>query len=256
MSDKTYYVNLYPSRHYSLQFPFIALTLPKCNLNPCFHFSNIVPCRNPILYSTATLFLATILPMPRTEQLSAARNWQADWAQWLTKSTPALLLLFVGLAFSNPSLSTHRESVLRPRADQLAREWAETDRRTIEREAAQAVANYTANRADAPDLTFLSLLKTIPYLPSYLDRTRETDGQSFPERLALWKHRALLRVSEAHDATTQTLLAKLSVHTTRSSYGVISIFSTCYEGNARRYVALAGQFVELSEEPCAPEGTH
>ncbi|MGH7250815.1 MAG: hypothetical protein ACREIK_03080 [Nitrospiraceae bacterium] len=194
--------------------------------------------------------------MPRTEQLTPTRNWQADWAQRLTKSTPALLLLFVGLAFSNPSLSTHRESVLRPRADQLAREWAETDRRTIEREAARATANYTANRADAPDLTFLSLLKTVPYLPSYLDRTRETDGQPFPERLALWKHRALLRVGEAHDATVQALLAKLAVQTTRTSHGLFSLFSTCYEGSARRYVGLARQFVELAEEPCAPGGTH
>ncbi|OLC41317.1 MAG: hypothetical protein AUH74_06230 [Nitrospirae bacterium 13_1_40CM_4_62_6] len=143
-----------------------------------------------------------------------------------------------------------------PRADQIVRQWAEADRRTIEQEAARATANYAANRIDPPDLTVLSLLKTIPYLPSYLDRTKETEGQPFPERLALWKHRALLRVGEAHDAAVLALLAKLAVHTTRTSYGLISIFSTCYEGNARRYVALAGQFVELAEEPCVPGGTH
>ena len=178
------------------------------------------------------------------------------WKQRVTKTIPAVLLCSAGLAIFNPTLSTHHASILMPRADKLAREWAEADRRTIEREAAQAVAHYTANRTDPPDLTALSLLKTIPYLPSYLDRTRETEGQPFPERLALWKHRALLRVSEAHDATVQALLAKLAVHTTRTSYGVISIFSTCYEGNARRYVALAGLFVELAEEPCAPGGIH
>lgn len=183
-------------------------------------------------------------------------DWKTNWIQRLTKSIPVLLLLFVALAFFNPTLATHHTSVLMPRADQLAREWAETDRRTIEQEAAQAVANYAANRTNPPDLTALSLLKTIPYLPSYLDRTKETEGQPFPERLALWKHRALLRVGEAHDATVAALLAKLAPHTTRTSYGLISIFSTCYEGNARRYVALAGQFVELAEEPCAPGGSH
>ena len=183
-------------------------------------------------------------------------NWKTNWTQRLTKSTPVLVLVFVALAFFNPTLATHHTSVLMPRADQLAREWAETDRRTIEREAARATANYAAHRPDPPDLTALSLLKTIPYLPSYLDRTQETEGQPFPERLALWKHRALLRLSAAHDATVQTLLAKLAVHTTRTSYGLISIFATCYEGNARRYVALAGQFVEVAEEPCVPGGAH
>jgi hypothetical protein len=183
-------------------------------------------------------------------------DWKTNWIQRLTKSTPVLLLLFVALAFFNPTLATHHASILMPRADHLAREWAEADRRTIEREAARATANYTANRIDPPDLSALSLLKTIPYLPSYLDRTKETEGQPFPERLALWKHRALLRVGEAHDAAVAALLAKLAPHTTRTSYGLISIFSTCYEGNARRYVALAGQFVELAEEPCVPGGTH
>ena len=183
-------------------------------------------------------------------------NWKTNWTQGLTKSTPALLLLFVGLAFTNPSLARLHASILMPRADHLAREWAEADRRTIEQEAARATANYTGNRTETPDLTALSLLKTVPYLPSYLDRTKETEGQPFLERLALWKHRALLRVGEAHDATVQALLAKLAGHTTRTSYGLLSIFSTCYEGNARRYVALAGLFVELAEEPCAPGGSH
>ena len=189
---------------------------------------------------------------PRTPLI----DWKTNWTQRLTKSSPVLLLLFIALAFFNPTLATHHASILMPRADQLAREWAEADRRTIEQEAAQAVANYAANRTEPPDLTVLSLLKTIPYLPSYLDRTKETERQPFPERLALWKHRALLRVGEAHDAAVAALLAKLAPHTTRTSYGLISIFSTCYAGNARRYVALAGQFVELAEEPCAPGGTH
>lgn len=188
---------------------------------------------------------------PRTPLI----DWKTNWTQRLTKSSPVLLLLLLALAFFNPTLATHHASILMPRADQLAREWAEADRRTIEREAARATANYTANRTDPPDLTALSLLKTIPYLPSYLDRTKETEGQPFPERLALWKHRALLRVGEAHDAAVAALLAKLAPHTTRTSYGLISIFSTCYAGNARRYVALAGQFVELAEEPCAPGGS-
>ncbi len=184
------------------------------------------------------------------------KDSKTDWTQRLTKSIPAVLLLVLPLAFFNPTLPTHHTSILMPRADQIVRQWAEADRRTIEQEAARATANYAANRIDPPDLTVLSLLKTIPYLPSYLDRTKETEGQPFPERLALWKHRALLRVGEAHDAAVLALLAKLAVHTTRTSYGLISIFSTCYEGNARRYVALAGQFVELAEEPCVPGGTH
>lgn len=180
--------------------------------------------------------------------------WKTAWSQQLTKITPLLLLLVVGLAIFNPSLATHHRSILRPRADQLAREWAEADRRTIEREVARATAHYAANRSDVPDLTSLSLLKTVPYLPSYFDRTKETEGQPFPERLALWKHRALLRVGEAHDATVQALVAKLAVHTTRTSYALFSIFSTCHEGTARRDVGLAGLFVELPAGTCAVAG--
>lgn len=185
------------------------------------------------------------------QQPSPPKDWKSDWFHRLTKITPVLLLLVVGLAIFNPTLATHHSSILRAQADQLAREWAEADRRTIEQEAARATAHYTANRSDLPDLTALSLLKTVPYLPSYLDRTKETEGQPFPERLALWKHRALLRVGEAHDATVQALIAKLAVHTTRTSYGLFSIFSTCHEGTARRHVGLAGLFVELAAEPCA-----
>jgi len=178
-----------------------------------------------------------------------------EWSQRVVKGAPAVLLLAIGLAFFNPTLTSHHASVLRPRADQMAHEWAEADRRTIEQQAARATANYAANRPEAPDLTALSLLKTIPYLPSFFERTKENEGQPFPERLALWKHRALLRVGEAHDAAMHAVLAKLAVQTSRESYVLFSIFTTCYEGRGSRHLGLVGLFVELAEEPCAPAGS-
>ena len=178
-----------------------------------------------------------------------------SWQKKTAVGAGVFLLILTVLALSNPSLATYHTAIVKPRAALIAENWAETDRRTIEQEAARAAANYASNRNEMPSLTALSLLKTIPYLPSYLERTKETEGRAFPERLAMWKHQALLRVSEAHDTTVQGVLADLIFHTTRASSGVVSIFSTCYEGKARRYVGLVGWFIELAEEACSPGGT-
>ncbi|MBI4401464.1 MAG: hypothetical protein HY581_07525 [Nitrospirae bacterium] len=161
-----------------------------------------------------------------------------------------VLFSLVGLMLANPTLGDYRRVILEPRAIQIAEHWAEADRRTIERVAAQAEVAYTNHRTDTPNLTALSLLKTIPHLQSYLDNSKETAGQGFPERLAMWKHQALLRVSAAHDDTKQGILADLTFHTTRTSYGLGAILSTCYEGKATRYLAVAARFIDLAQEEC------
>lgn len=163
------------------------------------------------------------------------------------------LLLLVGLLLANPSLGDYRRVILVPRAIQIAEQWAEADRHTIEQVADRAAVAYANNRNDIPNLTALSLLKTIPHLQSYLDHSKDFASQGFPERLAMWTHQALLRVSAAHNDTKQGILADLTVHSTRTSYGFGAILSTCYEGEATRYLAVASRFIELAEEECQAE---
>lgn len=197
----------------------------------------------------------SITTLAMTKHQYATEKFLLGWQKKTAVGAGVFLLILAILALTNPSLATYHTAIVKPRAALIAENWAETDRRTIEQEAARAAANYASNRNEMPSLTALSLLKTIPYLPSYLDRTKDTEGRAFPERLAMWKHQALLRVSEAHDTTVQGVLADLIFHTTRTSSGVVSIFSTCYEGKARRYVGLVGWFIELAEEACSPGGT-
>jgi hypothetical protein len=158
--------------------------------------------------------------------------------------------LLTGLWLSNPSMNEYRQHILVPQASGTVLEWAAADRRAIEHEASKALSAYRANRPTQPDMTTLTLLRTVPSVPSYLPDSGRHKSRGALEHVTVWKHEALKRVTDAKANATQGLLAELTLHTTRHSYLLGSVFETCSHGKPVRYLAVANQFVSIDPASC------
>ena len=178
----------------------------------------------------------------------------------LTPSQIFTLALGVALVMilwlTNPSPNDYRQSILAPQAAEMVQSWVAGDRRTIEQEASKALAAYRANRPAHPDMTTLTLLRTVPSVPSYVPEPGRHKSRGALEQVTVWKHQALQRVANAKETATQALLAELTLHTARQSYLLGSVFETCYRGKSVRYLGVANQFVLIDPASCSTNDPH
>ena len=178
-----------------------------------------------------------------------------NWKIAAAVGCSVVLVICAGLALSNPTLPQYRTSILTPLAELEAEKLAQADRRAIEQEAAKIYAAFASVQYDAHKLDAALLRENHPLLGASLANQNETEGRTFTEILALSKQRALSRVDLIRETVLYEVLAKLSIHTTRTSHGLWSTFATCGVGKALTYTGIAGRFYEETEHNCPVKGS-
>jgi hypothetical protein len=170
-----------------------------------------------------------------------------NWKILLVAAICLLILTCVGLTLSNPSLAQYRQSILTGMARQEAAHQEQMERQAVEREAASLESYFSAAHYEGSRLDTLTVQRQYPRLGPVLVTELRTSGATLSERLAQIKQRALQRITVTRETIQYSLLADLATHTTRTSYGLWSSFSTCHNNRLSRHRGLAGRFLE--EEP-------
>lgn len=163
----------------------------------------------------------------------------------------ALVVCCLAMACTmNPGTSEYRRAVLLPYAKTVVAKWVQADRQVIEEQAATGLAAYHHHRVVHADGVKLALLKTVPGLRMELTtKTGGGDGD-VPARLSIWKHQAMIHITLGQDSAEQSLTANLAFHTTRQSYGLASVFTTCEGKSALRYIGFGGRFSAIQSVVC------
>lgn len=135
-------------------------------------------------------------------------------------------------------------------AEQEVNRQEQAEHEAVEQEAASidsyfSAANYKGSRLDT-----LEIQRRYPRLGASLAVQLSAPGATLSERLRQVKQRALQRISVTREMLLYSLLADLSTHTTRTSYGLWSVFSTCHNTRLGIYLGLAGQFYERDAATC------
>jgi hypothetical protein len=99
-------------------------------------------------------------------------------------------------------------------------------------------------------LDVLTIQRRYPRLGAALADQLSAPGATLSERLMQVKQRALQRITVTRDTMLYSLLVDLSIHTTRTSYGLWSSFSTCHDNRLGTYLAIASQFFEKEPAAC------
>jgi hypothetical protein len=159
-------------------------------------------------------------------------------------------LVCLGLALSNPTLGQYRTSLLIGLAEEEANRQERIDREAVEREAASIDRYFSAAHYEGSRLDILTIQRRYPRLGTSLASQLSAPGATLSERLMHVKHRALQRITVTRETILYSLLADLSIHTTRTSYGLWSTFSTCHNNRLGIYLAVAGQFFEEEAGTC------
>lgn len=159
-------------------------------------------------------------------------------------------LACLGLAVSNPTHLHYRHSILASMAEQEANRQEQNERHAIEREAASIDSYFSAAHYEGSQLDILTIQRRYPRLGASLASQLSAPGATLSERLIQVKQRALQRITVTRETILYSLLADLSIHTTRTSYGLWSSFSTCHNNRLGSYLAVAGQFVEKEAGTC------
>jgi hypothetical protein len=159
-----------------------------------------------------------------------------------------------GLALSNPTLSLFRDAVLTTRAAEEADRISAADRHAIEREAARLASEFASVNHDPARLDASMIRTNHPLLGAALAHQNPSDGRTLTENLSRSKDHALRRVAAMHETLRSGILVELDAHTTRSSYGLWSVYSICLEKWAFSYTGIAGHFYPrtLSDCPQSP----
>lgn len=152
------------------------------------------------------------------------------------------MLVCLGLIVSNPTLAQYRKSVLTGLAEHEVNRQEQSERQAVEREAAAIDAYFAAAHYEGRRLDILTIKRQYPRLGASLATQLDTPDATLRERLAHVKQRALQRITVTHETLLYGLLADLSIHTTRISYGLWSRFSTCRDNRLGIYLGIAGQF--------------
>jgi hypothetical protein len=162
-----------------------------------------------------------------------------------------VIVISIGLAISNPTLAQFRQTILTGVAEQEANRQEQIERQAIEREAASMESYFSAAHYEGSRLDALTIQTQYPRLGASLASQHPgTQGASLSERLAHIKQRALQRITVTRETTLYSLLADLSIHTTRLSYGLWSRFTTCNNNRLHTYLGIAGQFYEDNAGTC------
>jgi hypothetical protein len=159
-------------------------------------------------------------------------------------------LVCFGLAFSNPTLSQYRRSLLIGLAEEEVNRQERIEREAVEREAASIDSYFSAAHYEGSRLDILTIQRRYPRLGTALVSQLSAPGATLSERLVHVKQRALQRITVTRETILYSLLADLSIHTTRTSYGLWSSFSTCHNNRLGTYFAIAGQFFEENAGIC------
>lgn len=160
------------------------------------------------------------------------------------------MLVCLGLTWSNPTLAQYRKSILTGLAEQEVNHQEQMERQAVEREAAAIDAYFSAAHYEGSRLDILTITRQYPRLGASLATQLDTPSATLRERLAHVKQRALQRITVTRETLLYSLLADLSIHTTRISYGLWSSFSTCHDNRLGIYVGIAGQFHEEDAGTC------
>ncbi|WP_447983100.1 hypothetical protein [Nitrospira sp. Nam74] len=156
----------------------------------------------------------------------------------------------LGLALSNPTLTQYRQSILTSLAYEEVNDQEQIERKAVEREAASIDSYFSAANYEGRRLDILTIQRQYPRLGASLASQLSAPGATLSERLMQVKEGALQRITVTHEAILYSLLADLSIHTTRTSYGLWSSFSTCHNNRSGTYLAVAGQFFEQEAGTC------
>jgi hypothetical protein len=160
------------------------------------------------------------------------------------------MLVCLGLALSNPTFSHYRTSLLTDLAEREISRQEEIEREAVEREAASIDHYFAAAHYEGSRLDVLSIQRRYPRLGAALADQLSAPGATLSERLMQVKQRALQRITVTRDTMLYSLLVDLSIHTTRTSYGLWSSFSTCHDNRLGTYLAIASQFFEKEPAAC------
>jgi hypothetical protein len=159
-------------------------------------------------------------------------------------------LICMGLALSNPTLSQYHASLLTNLAKQEVNRQEQVEREAVEREAASIDDYFSAAHYEGSRLDTLTIQRRYPRLGAALITQLSAPGATLSERLTQVKQRALQRITVTRETILYSLLAELSTHTTRTSYGLWSSFSTCHNNRLGTHFAVAGQFFEQDTGVC------
>lgn len=159
-------------------------------------------------------------------------------------------LVCLGLALSNPTLAQYRKGILTGLAEQEVNRQDQIERQAVEREAASIDAYFSAAHYEGSRLDILTIKRQYPRLGASLAAELSNPGATLSERLAHIKQRSLQRIIVTRETILYSLLADLSIHTTRISYGLWSSFSTCHDHRLGVYLGVAGQFYEEDAGTC------
>jgi hypothetical protein len=159
-------------------------------------------------------------------------------------------LVCLGLALSNPTLGQYRKSLLTGLAEEEVNRQEQIEREAVEREAASIDSYFSSANYEGSRLDILTIQRRYPRLGASLASQLSAPGATLSERLTQVKQRALQRITVTRETILYSLLADLSIHTTRTSYGLWSSFSTCHNNRLGTYLAIAGQFFEEEAGTC------
>jgi len=160
-------------------------------------------------------------------------------------------LTCIGLTVSNPTLAQFRQSMLTRIAEQEVHREEQVERLAIEREAASLESYFSAAHYEGSRLDILTIQRQYPRLGASLaSQHAGIQSATLSERLAQVKQRALQRIAVTRETTLYSLLADLSTHTTRISYGLWSSFATCHNDRLAMYLGIAGRFHEEDAGTC------
>jgi hypothetical protein len=176
-----------------------------------------------------------------------------NWRTVAVASGAVVVVVCGGLALSNPSLARYQNLVLSPLAEVEAQKLAQADRRAIEQEAARINAIFASVHYDPHKIDAATLQETHPWLGKLLVNQDKAAGQTFPESLELAKQRAFAQVDLMHKVVFHEVLEQFTVHTTRTSYGLWSTFTTCGAGKTLRYTGVVRAFYEQTDSHCPPQ---
>lgn len=159
-------------------------------------------------------------------------------------------LVCLGLALSNPTLTQYRQSILTSLAQEEVNHQEQIERNAVEREAASINSYFSAAHYEGSRLDIVTIQTRYPRLGPSLASQLSAPGATLSERLAQVKLRALQRITVTRETILYSLLADLSIHTTRTSFGLWSGFTTCHNNRLGTYLAVAGQFFEAETGTC------
>ena len=159
-------------------------------------------------------------------------------------------LVCLGLALSNPTLVQYRKSLLTGLAEKEVNRQEQIEREAVEREVASIDSYFSAAHYEGRRLDSLTIQRRFPRLGASLASQLSAPGATLSESLIQVKQRAVQRITVTRETILFSLLADLSIHTTRTSYGLWSSFSTCHNNRLGTYLAIAGQFFEQDAGTC------